>query len=136
MHRSFAAAAIVALLAGCSGPAPPGADDAAPAVARVEQFAIEVAGQEAVGLLALPAGRPSTLVVLAHPWGSGTETFLADLQRLAHSGVAAVAMEFRGGRDGFKVQAGVEDTVAATLALQERYPSVDRTLLYGWSMGG
>jgi dienelactone hydrolase len=45
-------------------------------------------------------------------------------------------MEFRGEQGAFKVDAGVQDTVAATLDLQASHPAIDRTLLYGWSMGG
>ena len=134
MHRLWAVLAIGVLLSGCS--AAPGFSQAGGGLARLEPFTVEVAGQQAFGVLAVPAGDPTTLVVLAHPWAVGTEVFHVDLQRLAHAGVLAVAMEFRGEADDFKVAAGVEDTVAATLALQAEYPSVDRTLLYGWSMGG
>jgi dienelactone hydrolase len=136
MHRSAPLLALAAavVLAGCS--AAPGFGQAGAGPARLEPFAVDVGGEEAVGLLAVPAGEPTTLVVLAHPWAVGTEVFHVDLQRLAHAGVLAVAMEFRGAADDFKVARGVEDTIAATLALQAQYPSVDRTLLYGWSMGG
>ena len=134
MERPFAVLAIATLLAGCTA----GADSASPASAgpgRVDPFEVEVAGEPARGLVAIPAGVPTTLVVLAHPWATGAELFRPDLERLAGTGVLGVAMEFRGEADSFKVAAGVADTVAATLALQAAYPSVDRTLLYGWSMG-
>ncbi len=45
-------------------------------------------------------------------------------------------MEFRGESDAFKIETGVQDTVAATLDLQAKHPTIDQTLLYGWSMGG
>jgi dipeptidyl aminopeptidase/acylaminoacyl peptidase len=135
MHRLWVLAAIGVLLSGCSA-VPDFGQAGGTEVAHLERFSLEVAGQEAVGTLAVPAGDPKTLVVLAHPWAVGTDVFKVDLQRLAHAGVLAVAMEFRGDWDDFKVAAGVEDTVAATLALQAEYPSLDRTLLYGWSMGG
>lgn len=125
----------VLLLAGCSGPSP-FVHDPLPDIARVEAYSLEVAGQPASGLLALPTEEPSTLVVLAHPWGGTAEGFRGDLQALAEQGVLAVAMDFRGDTGAYKVKAGVEDTVAATLALQKQFPTVDRTLLYGWSMGG
>ncbi|HJQ92771.1 MAG TPA: prolyl oligopeptidase family serine peptidase [Candidatus Thermoplasmatota archaeon] len=134
MERPFAVLALVALLAGCTGGA--GADVARPGGPhRVEPFEIEVAGGSARGLVAIPEGTPTTLVVLAHPWSTGSELFRPDLERLAGTGVLGVAMDFRGEVDSFKVGAGVADTVAATLALQADHPSVDRTLLYGWSMG-
>lgn len=134
MERLFAVMAIAALLAGCTA----GADLEAAALAsqaRIEPFEVEVAGEPARGLLAIPAGTPTTLVVLAHPWATDAELFRPDLERLAQSGVLAAAMDFRGEPDAFKVTTGVADTVAATLALQAAYPVVDRTLLYGWSMG-
>ena len=134
MERLFAILAIAALLAGCTGG---GTRDLAQAAgaARIEAFEVDVAGEPAYGLVAIPDGTPTTLVVLAHPWATGAELFRPDLERLAESGVLAVAMDFRGEPDAFKVGSGVADTVAATLALQAAYPSVDRTLLYGWSMG-
>jgi dipeptidyl aminopeptidase/acylaminoacyl peptidase len=89
-----------------------------------------------MGFVGIPGSDPSTLVVLAHPWGTTADMYGNDLQQLAESGVLAVAMDFRGEPGDFKVRAGVEDTVSATLALQAAYPSIDRTLLYGWSMGG
>jgi dipeptidyl aminopeptidase/acylaminoacyl peptidase len=129
----LAAAAI--LLSGCAS-APirlAGSDASGP---RVEPFAVDVAGQQVTGLLAVPEGQPTTLVVLGHPWLRAADTFTDDLRRLADAGVLAVALDYRGAGEDFKVKAGVEDTVAATLALQAEFPSVDRTLLYGWSMGG
>src|SRR5688500_18758528 len=113
MERLFAVMAMAALLAGCTA----GADLDAAALAggaRVEAFEVDVAGEPARGLVAVPAGAPTTLVVLAHPWATGADLFRPDLERLAQSGVLAVAMDFRGETDAFKVAAGVADTVAAT----------------------
>jgi pimeloyl-ACP methyl ester carboxylesterase len=123
------------LLAGCAS-TPLSLAGADPASPHVKPFALEVGGQQATGLLGVPAQAPTTLVVLGHPWMTDSHVFSADLQRLADRGVLAVALDYRGAGDDFKVKAGAEDTVAATLALQAAYPSIDRTLLYGWSMGG
>lgn len=142
MDRRFAVLSILALsalagaaLAGCASPggsAWPGTAGAA----KLEEFSLDTPGGSARGLVAVPAGEPTTLIVLAHPWGAVADDYRADLEAMAAAGVLGVAMDFRGDRADFKVRAGVEDTVAATLALQNKYPSVDRTLLYGWSMGG
>ena len=97
---------------------------------------LPVAGGLATGLLAIPPEEPTTLVVVAHGWGTDARAHADDLEDLADAGALAVAMDFRGNRGAFKVQAGVEDTVAVTRSLQELNPGIDRTLLYGWSMGG
>jgi pimeloyl-ACP methyl ester carboxylesterase len=134
MEGPFAVMAIAALLAGCTAGAAPGFElPGGPA--RIEAFELDVGGEAAHGLLAIPDGTPTTLVVLAHPWSTDAELFRPDLERLAGTGVLGVAMDFRGNTESFKVASGVADTVAATLALQRDHPSVDRTLLYGWSMG-
>jgi dienelactone hydrolase len=106
------------------------------AQATLAPFHLEVEGQDAEGLLAVPAQPPRILVVVAHGWTGSAETHRADLTRLADAGMLAVAMEFRGARDDFKVATGVADTVAATLALQRAYPGLERTFVFGWSMGG
>ena len=138
MERLFAVVAIAAMLAGCTAGAD--LDGALPAgdpqEARIAPYEVLVEGEPASGLIGIPAGAPTTLVVLAHPWTTAADLFLPDLERLAQAGVLAVAMDFRGDRGDFKVDTGVEDTVAATLALQAAYPTIDRTLLYGWSLGG
>lgn len=95
-----------------------------------------VEGETATGLLGVPGGRPHALVVIAHGGGTTAEHHREDLQGLAEDGVLAVAMDYRGARDAFKVEAGVQDTVAATLFLQAAYPEVRQTILQGWSMGG
>lgn len=109
-----------------------------PGVARTEAYSILVGGEPAHGLVGRPASDvvPSTLAVFAHPWGGEAADYADELLGLARRGVVAVAMDFRGAREDFKVHAGVEDTVAATLQLQAEYPTVARTLLYGHSMGG
>jgi pimeloyl-ACP methyl ester carboxylesterase len=134
MDRLFAILAIAAALAGCTAGADP--PTAAQGAARVEAIALDVEGQTAQGLVGIPASEPTTLVVFAHPWSTPAETYRDALLGFAQQGVLGVAMDFRGEVQDFKVNAGVQDTVAATLALQGGHPTIDRTLLYGYSMGG
>jgi dienelactone hydrolase len=102
----------------------------------VHEIRLLVDGQEATGLLAVPKDAPAALVVVAHGWRGDAAFHRPDLERIAEAGALAVAMDYRGPASAFKVRAGVEDTVAATLLVQQAYPDVERTLLYGWSMGG
>lgn len=102
----------------------------------VHAFDLVVNGETASGLLAVPESSPSTLVVVAHGWGGDAAGHRADLEAVAARGGLAVAMDYRGDRGAFKVLAGVQDTVAATLLLQAEYPGIRLTMLYGWSMGG
>lgn len=149
------------LVAGCAAPDPePQALEAAPAepiLAPLEStlapapastpqderlppglYALElpVAGGLATGLVAVPHGEPQALVAVAHGWGAEARSHRRDLQAIADGGALALAMDYRGPQGAFKVQAGVEDTVAATLAMQRLHPDVHLTMLYGWSMGG
>ncbi|MES2154206.1 MAG: prolyl oligopeptidase family serine peptidase [bacterium] len=90
----------------------------------------------ATGLLAVPtAANPTSLVVFAHPFGTNATLFRTGLEQVAAGGALAVAMDYRGDHP-WKVQAGANDTVAATLAVKAAWPSVNLTILYGWSMGG
>ncbi|MEA3135764.1 MAG: hypothetical protein QOC71_45 [Thermoplasmata archaeon] len=130
---AFALAAVALLVPGCTQPL---GTLASLGPAHVEPFAVDVGGQTAQGLLGIPPSAPTTLLVLAHPWTAPAESYRGDLQGFADQGVLALAMDFRGDVQDFKVRAGVEDTVTATLALQKEFPSVERTLLYGYSMGG
>lgn len=132
------------------GPTPGGARDPAgagappaPTMPVVEgrgpallPLTLRIDNETATGLLAVPAGAPHALVVLAHGWGTSASHHEEDLRQLADDGVLAVAMDYRGSWDAFKVETGVRDTLTATLALQAAYPDVQQTILYGWSMGG
>lgn len=164
LHAVAAVAAVLA--AGCAGPAPadpqaqeaaaaqpptillppgeparaPGEPDPTPAdpgfPAGLHRLELLVGDEPAHGLVAVPDAPPRTLVVVAHGLGGDAASHERDLRRLMEAGVLAVAMDYRGERGAFKVRTGVEDTVAATAALQAAYPAIDQTLLYGWSMGG
>ena len=114
----------------------PAAAQAPPARAPgVHAIDLDVGGGRATGLLAVPDGEPKALVVVAHGWGGDAAGHQPDLEALAGMGALAAAMDFRGERSAFKVQAGVEDTLAVTRALQAEYPAVARTMLFGYSMG-
>ena len=110
--------------------------DGAPWPPGVQELHLVIEGQDATGLLAVPEGQPTALVVVAHGWTGDAAFHRQDLERIAEAGALAVAMDYRGLPSAFKVRAGVVDTVAATLLVQQAYPGLNRTLLYGWSMGG
>lgn len=129
------------LLAGCSAAPATTLDvlEHAPVAkpARIEPFQIQMGDQRAAGFLGVPAEpEPKTLLILSHAFGGRAEDYRSDLLRYAQEGVLAAAMEYRGNVADFKVAAGVEDTIAAAQELNVRYPSIEQTLVYGWSMGG
>jgi pimeloyl-ACP methyl ester carboxylesterase len=101
----------------------------------VHDIRLAVEGQDATGLLAIPEGRPTALVVVAHGWGGNAAFHRPDLERIVQAGAIGLAMDYRGPPSAFKVRTGVADTVAATVLVQQAYPSLERTMLYGWSMG-
>lgn len=109
---------------------------AAPDAATVTPYAIEVSGETATGLVAVPASPPRVLVVLCHGFGGSAAGWRGTMESLAALGYASVAMDYRGARDTWKVTAGYQDTLAATLDVQARFPSVERTIVWGVSMGG
>ncbi len=123
-----------------SGPPQATPQAAGPAGARwtpgLHLIELPVGGALARGLLAVPDQAPTTLVLVSHGYGGDAASHGDDLESLADSGVLAVAMDYRGPRDAYKVRAGVEDTIAAAQTLQLAFPAIDRSLLYGWSMGG
>jgi pimeloyl-ACP methyl ester carboxylesterase len=102
----------------------------------VQPFSILVHGQLAAGLLGVPASGTSTvLVVICHGFGGTANGLRNQLLDLATRGYLAVAMDYRGPQRAWKVDAGADDTVAATRFLQARHP-IARTVLWGGSMGG
>lgn len=105
--------------------------------ARIEPFQVALADGTAAGLLGVPFDpEPTTLLMLSHAFGGRADDYRADLLRYAQEGVLAAAMEYRGNVADYKVSAGVEDTIAGAQELNLRYPSIEKTLVYGWSMGG
>jgi dienelactone hydrolase len=123
----LALVAAPALAVGLPGPAPGAA----------VPYAVLVDGESATGLLALPAhGNPTALLVACHGYGGAAEGYRGLLEQASARGFAALAMDYRGERAAWKVWAGWKDTVAATLDIQARFPSVERTVVFGFSMGG
>lgn len=104
--------------------------------AVVERFAVQVGAEVAHGYLAYPVDRtPTVLLVYGHGC-CGPRSMAKIDERLAfartHAAVV-VAMDYRG-RGGWDVAAGAADVVAATEALQRRFP-IERTVIWGLSMG-
>ncbi|HEX8003722.1 MAG TPA: alpha/beta fold hydrolase [Mycobacteriales bacterium] len=119
-------AAAVTLVPGAAGHAAEGVVD----------YSLVVDGETATGHAVLPEGSPTVLVVLCHGYGGsafGMDKYLTDAAR---RGWAGVAMNYRGWQSAWKVWTGWQDTVAATLDLKARYPSITTTIIYGISMGG
>jgi len=111
-----------------------GLDVATPGLHPVQ---LPVDGQTASGLVAIPAsGTSSTLVVLAKGFGGDVDQWRPLMQDLASRGALVVAMQYRGPDGAWKVDTAVADTLAATQALQAAHPEVERTILFGYSMGG
>lgn len=103
----------------------------------VQSYQITVDGQTATGLLGVPADpNPTVLIVMAHGFGGAANSFGGDYQWIADNGWLALGMDYRGPQGAWKVETGWKDTLAATLDVQARYPSVTRTILWGISMGG
>jgi pimeloyl-ACP methyl ester carboxylesterase len=103
----------------------------------VRAFSLMVDGQAALGYVGVPAsGTSDKLVVICHGFGGAAKDWQDVLKGLADGGVLAVAMDYRGAQDAWKVRAGVNDTLAVTRALQALHPHLNMTILYGWSMGG
>jgi pimeloyl-ACP methyl ester carboxylesterase len=103
----------------------------------VERFVIDVHGDQARGWIALPKdGQPTALVVLCHAFGGNAADFHDFMEELAKDGVAVVAMDYRGPVGSFNIEAGVEDTMAATSYVLADHPSIQTTIIYGFSMGG
>lgn len=137
--------ALVVLVAGCLAPGSsvPAPSDAARGglvgvAGEVVPVVIRMPGYEASGLLATPAtGSSGVLVVVAHHLGGTARDFEPLLARLAaEKGAWGIAMEFEGARDAWKIRSGADESIAAALAMQRAHPSIERTILYGFSMGG
>lgn len=138
-------ACLLLALAGCVGQASPLSIGAAvgplPSAPfhepGIHPLTLDVGGGAATGLVGVPAsGTSATLVVLAKGLGMQAGAWQGVMEDLAARGALSVAMEYRGADGAWKVQAAVDDTLAATLALQRAHPEVRRTILYGFSMGG
>lgn len=105
----------------------------AEAGATVADYWVDVGGEDAHGLLALPDGEPRGLVVVMRGYGHSAESHRGHLRHLAEQGFVAVAMDFRG--SGFPLRAGADDTLAATRDLLAAHPGIEDVTLYSVSMG-
>lgn len=155
MRRWLAAAVVLVLATGTVAAAPATPEGRTPPLRctapspDARPVTLEVDGQPADGLYAVPRSRPDTLVVYAHGYGHSSQSWrdhLADT--VTRTGAAAVAMDYRGttfvGDDdgdgvpstrGWRVAEGAEDSIAAALAFEERC-RIDTVVLMGVSMGG
>lgn len=117
-------------------PAPAAAQEPDAVPYALQRYAIPVDGQTATGWVAFPTQTaPRTLLVYAHgccsnQGGSG----------LPHGWAGAfnavvVGMDYRG-NGHWNVWTGHRDSIAAAQDLQARFPTVQRTIIWGVSMGG
>lgn len=107
-----------------------------------------VEGEEATGLLYEPYRvtpgdlEPRDLIVFAHGSTDTAASFPDILGPLAlRTATPLITMDHRSASSRWKpgewnVWAGWQDTVAATLWYQQRHPSIQRKILWGWSQGG
>jgi predicted alpha/beta-hydrolase family hydrolase len=108
---------------------------------------VEVGGEPATGLVALPAAAPSGIVAFAHGYGHTSRSWAEHLERTARDhGVVALAMDYRGtefdpaeevpSSRGWQVAEGAEDTIAATQRYEAACDVVGPVVIFGVSMGG
>lgn len=116
---------------------------------RAHALTLEIEGEQARGLYAVPPRRPDTLVVYAHGYGHSSESWRQHMvDTAARTGAAAVAMDYRGTRftgdedgdgvpstRGWRVAEGAADSIAAARAFEQRC-RIDHVVLMGVSMGG
>jgi acetyl esterase/lipase len=115
----------------------------------VRPLTLTVKGQKAIGLYAVPRGRPRGLVLFDHGYGHTMHSWRHHLARTAQrDGVIAVAMNYRGQVDskarsnqlptsrGWQVAEGAEDTIAAARLFDATCPRLPTVVVYGVSMGG
>ena len=143
---------IVALAIGLSG-LPSGATTTIACRDTVDganALTVDVNGEQATGLVALPDQAPKGLVVFAHGYGHTAESWRAHITRVAaQDGVIALAMNYRGdivsppstpgglpSSRGWQVVEGAEDSIAAAKLYEQACPAVKTVVMYGVSMGG
>jgi acetyl esterase/lipase len=115
----------------------------------VQRLDLQVAGEPAWGVYALPASAPRGLVVFFHGYTHTAQSWAEHVKRLAtQEGVIAVAMDYRGQVDlppepgstlprsrGWQVSEGAADSIAAA-QLFDRTCRLPTIVAYGVSMGG
>jgi acetyl esterase/lipase len=120
----------------------------APGQART--FTVDVDGEPARGIVALPRRAPRGIVVFAHGYGHTSESWREHATRTAdRHGVIALAMDYRGtvisppaepgglpSSRGWQVAEGAEDSIAAARWFERRCGTVEQIVIHGVSMGG
>jgi acetyl esterase/lipase len=116
----------------------------------VKRLDVAVAGEQAWGLYALPAGKPKGLVAFFHGYTHTAHSWAEHIRRTAaEEGVIALAMNYRGQIDGppypgttlprsrgWQVSEGAADSIAATQLFDRSCPGLGSIVAYGVSMGG
>ncbi len=126
---------------------PAAADDQNPCTDDLDTaaaYTVDVEGETATGILALPDTDPTALVVFAHGYGHTSASWVGHSRWAATElGAAAVAMDYRGttvGPDGavrgWRVAEGAADMIAAARDLEGRCGGFDTIVIFGVSMGG
>jgi len=153
LRRLLNATAVAVLLSAVAAPAPAGAAAKLRCTgdpADVRQLDIEVAGEPAWGLYALPSSTPKGLVAFFHGYTHTAYSWAEHLRRTAaQDGVIAVAMNYRGQIDlppypgttlprsrGWQVSEGAADSIAAAQLFDRTCPRLPSIVAYGVSMGG
>ena len=118
--------------------------------AAVNRLDVAVAGEQAWGLYALPAGEPKGLVAFFHGYTHTAHSWAEHIRRTAaQDGVIALAMNYRGQIDGppypgttlprsrgWQVSEGAADSIAAAQLFDRSCPGLPSIVAYGVSMGG
>jgi hypothetical protein len=152
-HVGVAAALLVGTLVGVS---PSAASEGGPsgegicwdAVEAALPIVVDVDGEEAHGIVALPSAPPVGLVTFAHGYGHTSASWVEHARRTADElGVIALAMDYRGteitpraddvpSSRGWQVAEGAADTVAAARRFEAACPGIGTIVNLGVSMGG
>jgi acetyl esterase/lipase len=150
---------VTALAAAVLLAAAPSASAASPVTSKVrctgdpsavKRLDVAVAGEQAWGLYALPAGKPKGLVAFFHGYTHTAHSWAEHIRRTAaEEGVIALAMNYRGQIDGppypgttlprsrgWQVSEGAADSIAATQLFDRSCPGLGSIVAYGVSVGG
>lgn len=123
----------------CDEPFAPTGETVPQGVVATDVTITTVDGTELTGCLARPTGDPKAiddLVVFAHGNGHAVQdAWRRHTWEVASHGAAAIAVNYRD-NFGFPTHQGAEDVIVTTRWAQERFRGLDRTILFGVSMGG
>jgi acetyl esterase/lipase len=115
--------------------------------ADVRRMSLQVGGQEALALVALPRRKPHGIVVFDHGYGHTMESWREHAARTADTlGVIAIAPNYRGqtvppvgtkaSSRGWRVAEGAEDSIAYAQHFEALCKPKGTNVVYGVSMGG